>query len=92
LPLEFSASGSDNFEVNAKGVHKGSGLARLAGMLGLNREEVIAVGDNLNDLEMVRWADLGVAVDSAVAAVREAADPITVSNATRGVSPPRGIL
>ncbi|HEX8353817.1 MAG TPA: HAD-IIB family hydrolase, partial [Pyrinomonadaceae bacterium] len=44
---------------------KGAGLAAVAGEQGLAREEVMAVGDNFNDLEMLEWAGTGVLMGNA---------------------------
>ncbi len=87
LPLETAASGSDNVEFTAPGVHKASGLARLAAHLGVHQSEVAAVGDHLNDLEMLRWAGLGVAVANAVPEAKEAArEVIALSNDEHAVA------
>lgn len=61
-------------EVTAPTASKGAALAFLAGRLGIPREEVIAVGDSGNDVSMVRWAGLGVAVANATADVHAVAD------------------
>lgn len=61
-------------EVVPKNVDKGRALAWLADHLGIAREAVLAVGDQQNDLSMVRWAGVGVAMGNAVDAVRAAAD------------------
>lgn len=73
LPVEVTASGSDNVEFNALGVSKATGLARLAAHLGLDPTEVIAVGDHLNDLAMLSWAGMGIALANAVPEAKEAA-------------------
>lgn len=86
LPLDISASGADNFELTAFGVNKGAGLARLAEHLGVARAEVVAVGDHLNDVDMIRWAGLGVAMANAVPAVKELAGHMTASNDADGVA------
>jgi hydroxymethylpyrimidine pyrophosphatase-like HAD family hydrolase len=44
---------------------KGAGLAAVAAEQGLRREEVMAVGDNFNDLEMLEWAGTGVLMGNA---------------------------
>jgi Cof subfamily protein (haloacid dehalogenase superfamily) len=54
-------------------VSKGHAVAWLAGHLGLQREQVMAIGDMLNDLPMIEWAGTGVAMPRAVEAVRAAA-------------------
>lgn len=53
---------------------KGAAVKWLAGHMGLQREQVMAIGDMLNDLSMIQWAGVGVAMPRAEAAVREAAD------------------
>jgi len=55
-------------------VSKGAALEWLAGHLGLQREQVMAMGDMLNDLPMIQWAGIGVAMPTAEEAVRRAAD------------------
>jgi Cof subfamily protein (haloacid dehalogenase superfamily) len=52
---------------------KGHAVEWLAGHLGLAREQVMAIGDNLNDEPMIRWAGVGVAMPKAHALTREAA-------------------
>ncbi|MDP4091116.1 MAG: HAD hydrolase family protein, partial [Bacillota bacterium] len=54
--------------------------------LGIKREEVIAIGDAGNDIDMIRYAGLGVAMDNAFPQVKEAADYITASNEEDGVA------
>ncbi len=50
---------------------KGAGVAAAAAELGISREEVMAVGDNLNDLEMLRYAGTGVVMRNAEPALHE---------------------
>ena len=45
-------------------------------ILGIPREQVVAIGDQENDLPMIAWAGLGLAMGNAIAAVREAADAV----------------
>ena len=59
---------------------KGTALEQLAHIRGYARENIIAVGDYDNDLEMIRWAGLGVAVKNAQDNVRAAADKIVCSS------------
>ncbi len=61
-------------EFVAKGVSKGDALARLAEHLGTPKDRVVAVGDNENDLDMLRWAGVGVAMGNAPDAVKREAD------------------
>ncbi len=61
-------------EVVPLGVDKGRGLAWLADYLNLQQTEIMAVGDQENDVAMVKWAGLGVAMGNAVPLVQEVAD------------------
>lgn len=65
---------------------KSSALAAVARMYGVGRESVMAIGDAPNDLAMIQWAGLGVAVNNAHPLVRQAADYITASNDEDGVA------
>ncbi|MGC9522608.1 MAG: Cof-type HAD-IIB family hydrolase [Anaerolineae bacterium] len=60
-------------EVVPKGVDKGSALAWLAEYVGVPREATLAVGDQENDLSMIRWAGTGVAMGNATTGVKQAA-------------------
>lgn len=64
---------------------KSTALMWLTQYLGITMEEVLAVGDSNNDVEMLRTAGIGVAVANAVPAAKAAADHITVSNNEGGV-------
>ena len=52
----------------------------------MNREEMVAVGDGYNDLSMIQFAGLGVAMGNAQEPVKKAADYITLSNEEDGVA------
>ncbi|MCP1428021.1 Cof subfamily protein (haloacid dehalogenase superfamily) [Microbacterium foliorum] len=84
--FEATLSGAPFLEVMAEGVTKASGLARLCMHLGIDRGDVIAFGDALNDVEMLRWAGLGVAMGGADDIVQDAADETTSSNDDDGVA------
>ena len=64
-------------EWSPKNVHKAIGLEKLIHHLEIKREQVMACGDEANDLSMIEWAGLGVAVSNAVASVKEVADVVT---------------
>jgi len=66
-------------EGNPLGTSKGQGLARLAEHLGVPQQEVMAIGDQDNDIEMVAWAGLGVAMGNATPSVKASADYIAPS-------------
>jgi Cof subfamily protein (haloacid dehalogenase superfamily) len=63
-------------ELTALGISKGAALAALAERLGIPREQVVAIGDQENDLSMITWAGLGLAMGNAIPAVRAAADAV----------------
>ena len=67
-------SSPEVLELVPPGVDKGSGLARLSELLGVPREEIVALGDGENDIPMLRWAGLGVAMGNAPDSVKAAAD------------------
>lgn len=73
-------------EFTNKEVDKGLGLKKLGEYLGINREEIIACGDAGNDLSMVKYAGLGVAMGNATEEVKESADFITSSNDEDGIA------
>jgi len=73
-------------EMIPKGVDKAQGIAVLLERLGLAREDVIACGDGFNDISMVKYAGLGVAMANAQDSVKEAADVVTLSNDEDGVA------
>jgi hypothetical protein len=79
-------SGGPHIEVFAPGVSKAAGLAALCAELGIAREDVVAVGDHRNDVEMVRWAGRGVAVANAVPELLAAADGVVPANTDDGVA------
>lgn len=78
--MEVSFSSNRYMEFNKKGVSKGNGLRRLAELLGIDMAETIAIGDNYNDLSMIRAAGLGVGVANTVEEMKGECDYITSAN------------
>ncbi len=68
------------------GLNKGAGLAWLADSLGIAPGEVLAVGDNDNDVEMLRWAGVGVALRGGSPAALAAADWVAPDVAEDGAA------
>lgn len=64
---------------------KGEALAFLAELYGINREEIMAVGDSYNDLEMLEYAGLGVVVANAREDIKKTADYVTLASYGDGV-------
>ena len=84
--LEISTSGAPFLEATAPGVNKATALAKYAANLGVDQADVVAYGDNQNDIAMLRWAGTGVAVANAHPSVLAAASAVTASNDDDGVA------
>ncbi|MBU3091696.1 sugar-phosphatase [Clostridium sp. CF011] len=69
-----------------KSVNKGTGVAALAKELNIKQEEVICIGDAGNDIHMIKYAGLGVAMGNAFPEVKRAANFITKTNEQDGVA------
>lgn len=83
---KFVCYGDTGCEIAGKGVTKAAALERYAAALGLDlKKQVMAVGDNENDLEMLRAAAVGAAVSNATEAAKEAADYVCAASRTNGV-------
>ncbi|UYZ24412.1 Cof-type HAD-IIB family hydrolase [Mesobacillus jeotgali] len=84
--FEISNSSLKNIEVNALGINKAVGLQKVCDLLGISMDNVMAVGDSLNDIAMITEAGLGVAMGNAQETVKEAADDVTGTNQDNGVA------
>lgn len=73
-------------ELMPKGIDKAQSLARLLDHLHLSPADLVAFGDGYNDLSMIRFAGMGVAMDNAAPELRAVADYITLSNEQDGVA------
>lgn len=73
-------SGKHYLDIVANGVSKGYGVMRVAEYLGIDRENIYTVGDNMNDFEMIEYAAHGYAVANAVDALKAAAECVVPSN------------
>jgi len=76
----------DYVEFTEKDVSKGSALARLSKRLGIERDAIMAIGDSENDISMLSYAGIGVAVGNAVDKVKEAADYVAQGLSGDGVA------
>ncbi len=84
--LQVTISKPQFLEFTHRDATKGKAIECLADMLDIDREAVIAVGDSYNDLSMIEFAGLGVAMGNAPDEVRKVADYVTLSNDEAGVA------
>ena len=73
-------------EILDKRVNKGTGVKSLADALGIKPDEIMALGDQENDIAMIEFAGMGVAMDNAIPSVKEVANFVTKSNLEDGVA------
>jgi Cof subfamily protein (haloacid dehalogenase superfamily) len=73
-------------DVCAPATTKGTGLAALAAHLGIDRTEVMAVGDNFNDRDMLEWAGVGVVMGNAAPGLHAAGFARTATNDEAGLA------
>lgn len=78
LPLSYALSEDNCVDIMPRQVSKRSGLAQLGEMLNIPKEDMVAAGDYENDIPMLRYAGVGVAVANALPSVKAAADYVTV--------------
>jgi Cof subfamily protein (haloacid dehalogenase superfamily) len=57
--------------------NKGTALEKVAGILGIDQKEVIAIGDSMNDEAMLRWAGMGIAMANSDERIKSIADMVT---------------
>lgn len=72
-------------DINPTGVNKATGLRRICELTGLDVSEIIAFGDDRNDLELIEAAGIGVAVANSIQALKDAADYVTDTCENLGV-------
>lgn len=72
-------------EIVPRGVNKADGLKRILETLGKKRENLVCCGDGFNDISMIQYAGVGVAMGNAQPVVKEAADYVTATNDEDGL-------
>lgn len=77
IPATVPLFGPNSGELSLRGVHKAAGIQVLIDHLGIPREATVAFGDGFNDLEMLQFAGVGVAMGQAPQAVKDVADQVT---------------
>ncbi|MBT2286327.1 HAD family phosphatase [Paenibacillus polymyxa] len=92
---EYFASRSDvamvvsfehNFEMQHPDVSKGNALTKLAAHLNIAMEDTVAIGDNFNDVSMLKMAGLGIAMGNGEPEIQALAKAITLTNVEHGVA------
>ena len=73
-------------EIMPLGIEKATSLKLLLSRLGSSNEELIAIGDGLNDIPMLKYAGLGIAMGNAYDEVKKISDDVTFSNEEDGVA------
>lgn len=86
LPLTIYRSKPTYLEIGSPEASKTKAIEVLAAQLGIAREEIICIGDNFNDRDMLEYAGLGIAMGNAPAEVQACADVVTAGNDEDGVA------
>jgi Cof subfamily protein (haloacid dehalogenase superfamily) len=84
--LSLSSSGTFNIEVMPSGINKGQALMKLCDYYGVNPNHCVAIGDNVNDLEMFKTAGLAIAMGNAHEKLAATADVKTLTVHECGVA------
>ncbi len=84
--LQITISKPQFLEFTHKDATKGRAVCYMADMFNIDRDSIIAVGDSYNDLSMIEYAGLGVAMGNSPYDVQRAADYVTLSNDEAGVA------
>lgn len=86
LPYDSTCQLKYNIEVNSKGVNKGVALEALATHLGFDKFNVMAIGDNMNDKEMLEYAGISVSMFNAIDEIKLISNYFTKSHDEDGVA------
>lgn len=84
--IVVTASSRRNIEINHVKAQKGLAVAEYAKKHGIKAHEVMTLGDNINDISMLKWAKYGTAMENAVPEAKEVASYSTSSNTHNGVA------
>ena len=84
--VSITSSSSMNIEVSAVNTGKAQAIVHLCKVVGVTMNEVMAIGDSLNDVMLLQQAGYSVAMENGVNEVKQAADFITLSNEADGVA------
>ena len=81
IPIEYFYT-----EISAKNVDKWNAIDFLKEKMLIDTNEIIAIGDNMNDKKMIENAGLGIAMGESTPVIKEVADQITDTNLEDGVA------
>lgn len=84
--IEVTSSHKNNIEINRIGTSKGKAIEALANYYKIKRDEIIAIGDNENDLSAIAFAGMGIAMGNANERVKKQSNYITDTNDNDGVA------
>jgi Cof subfamily protein (haloacid dehalogenase superfamily) len=84
--ITITASTSSYIEVRPKNSNKGVALKTLLEYYEIEKSEILSIGDNDNDIEMLEYSGVGITVSSGSEKAKESSDFITVGGAYHGVS------
>ncbi len=84
--LSFIQSSPYFLEATVKGINKASSLQTICDLLSIKPKEVMAFGDAQNDISMLQFAGLGVAMGNACDPLKEIADEVTLTNNEDGIA------
>lgn len=73
-------------EITSKNVNKWNAIEKLANILKIQKEEIMAIGDNMNDKEMIENAGLGIIMENSAPYMKKFADKVVSNNNEDGVS------
>ncbi|WP_054741074.1 Cof-type HAD-IIB family hydrolase [Cellulosilyticum ruminicola] len=85
LPNSMAYWGSGSGEIMMLDVHKATGIQHVLTYLGMNQKDTLGYGDSLNDMEMVQFVNIGIAMGNACDALKEVADEITETVDNEGI-------
>lgn len=83
--IDPTSAGGDIQDIMPKGGGKEVGIAAAAAHYGFSREEIMVFGDGDNDVRMLRWAGIGVAMGNGSERAKAAADYITLPTGQGGI-------
>lgn len=85
IPCTVPMFGPDSGELAVPGVHKATAIEALLEHLGLDQKDTIALGDGMNDAEMLEYCQIGIAMGNAKAGLKEIADEVTDTHDEGGI-------